>query len=47
MRLSGDFSTETLKARRDWHKIFKVRKIYNQDYSTKQVFFFLEFIFIY
>ena len=25
-RLSGDFSTETLQARRAWHKIFKVMK---------------------
>ena len=27
MRLSDDFSTETLQARRDWHEIFKVMKI--------------------
>ena len=26
IRLSADFSTETLQARRDWHKIFKVKK---------------------
>ena len=27
IRLSADYSTETLQARRDWHKIFKVMKI--------------------
>ena len=26
IRLSADFLTETLQARRDWHKIFKVMK---------------------
>ena len=26
IRWSSDFSTETLKARRDWHEIFKVMK---------------------
>ena len=26
LRLSADFSTETLKARRDWQEIFKVMK---------------------
>ena len=26
IRLSADFSTETLQARRDWHKILKVMK---------------------
>jgi len=26
MRLSADFSTETLQARREWHDIFKVRR---------------------
>ena len=26
VRLSGDFSTETLQARREWHGIFKVMK---------------------
>ena len=26
MRLSADFSAETLKARREWHDIFKVMK---------------------
>ena len=38
MRLSADFSTETLQARREWHDIFKVmkRKTYNQEYSTQQ-----------
>ena len=26
IRLSADFSTETLQARRDWHEIFNVMK---------------------
>ena len=26
IRLSADFSTETLQARKDWHEIFKVMK---------------------
>ena len=26
IKLSADFSTETLQARRDWHKIFQVMK---------------------
>ena len=26
IRLSADFSTETLQARREWHDIFKVMK---------------------
>ena len=26
IRLSADFSTETLQARKDWHNIFKVTK---------------------
>ena len=26
IRLSADFSTETLQARREWHNIFKVMK---------------------
>ena len=26
MKLSADFLTETLQARRDWHEIFKVMK---------------------
>ena len=26
MRLSGDFSTETLQARKQWHDIFKMIK---------------------
>ena len=26
VRLSDDFSTETLQTRREWHKIFKVMK---------------------
>ena len=33
MRLSAPFSTETLKARREWHKILKVIKS-NKDYSN-------------
>ena len=38
IRLSADFSTETLQAGREWHDIFKVmkRKTYNQEYSTQQ-----------
>ena len=38
IRLSADFSTETLQARRKWHDIFKVMKgnSYNQEYSTQQ-----------
>ena len=38
IRLSADFSAETLQARREWHDIFKVmkRKTYNQEYSTWQ-----------
>ena len=38
IRLSADFSTETLQARRDWREIFKVikSKPYNQDNSTQQ-----------
>ena len=27
IRLSADFSTETLQARREWHDIFKVRPV--------------------
>ena len=39
IRLSADFSTEKLQARRDWLKILQVMKskTYNQDYSTQQV----------
>ena len=29
IRLSSDFSTETLQARREWHDIFKVMKAKN------------------
>ena len=38
IRLSADFSRETLQARRDWHNIFKVMKgkNYNQEYFTQQ-----------
>ena len=38
--ISADFSAETLKARRDWHGIFKVikrKKTYSQEYFTWQV----------
>ena len=38
IRLSADFSTETLQARREWRDIFKVLKgkNCNLDYSTQQ-----------
>ena len=38
IRLSADFSKETLQARRNWQEIFKVMKSkdYNQDYSIQQ-----------
>ena len=38
IRLTEDFSVETLQARRVWQDIFKVMKgkTYNQDYSTQQ-----------
>ena len=38
IRLSADFSAETLQARRGWQDILKVikEKTYNQDYSTQQ-----------
>ena len=39
IRLSMDFSAETLQARREWHDILKVmkgKKISNQDYFTQQ-----------
>ena len=38
IKLSADFSTETLQARRVWHEITQVMKskTYNQDYSTQQ-----------
>ena len=38
MRLSADFSKETLQAGRDWQEVFKVMNVraYNQDYSTQQ-----------
>ena len=35
-RLSADFSTEILQAIREWHNIFKVMKVYNQEYLTQQ-----------
>ena len=36
IRLSADFSAETLQARREWHNIIQVmkRNIYNQEYFT-------------
>ena len=38
IRLSADFSAETLQARREWHDIFKVMKenTYTQEQSTQQ-----------
>ena len=36
IRLTADFSAETLQARREWHDILKVMKGKNQDYSTRQ-----------
>ena len=37
VRLSADFSAETLQARREWHNILKSdEKPYNQEYSTQQ-----------
>ena len=41
IRLSADFSTETLQAGKDWHNIVKVRKggekkNYHREYSTWQ-----------
>ena len=38
IRLSADFSKETLQAKRDWQEVFKVIKAraYNQDYSIQQ-----------
>ena len=38
IRLSADFSKETLQARRGWKEVFKVIKArtYIQDYSTQQ-----------
>ena len=38
IRLSTDFSKETLQARSDWQEIFKVMKArtYNQDYFTQK-----------
>ena len=38
IRLTADFSAETLQARREWHDILNVMKgkTYNQEYSTQQ-----------
>ena len=40
IRLSADFSADTLWARREWHDIFKVKKgkTHNQKYSTQEGF---------
>ena len=37
IRLSAEFSKETLQARRDWQEIFKVMKSRDQDCSTQQI----------
>ena len=41
LRLSADFSKETLQARRDWQEVFKVMKArtYNLDYSVQQSYY--------
>ena len=36
IRLSADFSAETLQARRKWHSILNGMKGKNQDYFTQQ-----------
>ena len=38
IRLTADFSAETLQTRKEWHDILKVMKgkTYNQDYYTRQ-----------
>ena len=39
IRLSSDFSKETLQARRDWQEVFQVMKgkdLHIQDYSIQQ-----------
>ena len=36
IRLSADFSKETLQARRDWQEIFKVMK--NKDLQTRLLY---------
>ena len=36
IRLTAEFSAETLQARREWHNIFKVMT-YNQNYTTQQI----------
>ena len=41
IRLTADFSAETLQARRKWQDIFNVmkgKKNYNEEYSTQQGF---------
>ena len=48
IRLSADFSTETLQTRREWHEIFKVmkRKNLKPSYSIQQGYHFFKFIFL-
>ena len=36
IRLSADFSKETLQAKRDWQEIFKKAGTHSQDCSTQQ-----------
>jgi hypothetical protein len=38
IRLMGDFSTETLQARREWNDVFRMQKekTVKQEYSTQQ-----------
>ena len=38
IRVSADFSIETLQTRKEWHDTFNVMKgrSYNQEYSTQQ-----------
>ena len=36
IRLSADFSKETLQARRDWQEVFQVMKGKGQDYCIQQ-----------
>ena len=35
IRLTADFSAETLQARREWHDIFKVMKGKTEEQSTE------------
>ena len=36
IRITGDLSIETLRARREWQDILRKRIIYNLDYCTQQ-----------